>query len=96
MDVSTASLERYHDALRTVEEHVVALIAMPLDENLKHLDDFERAKLRTILAYAISALRICHLRAKGESDIDHPCTRPLDRLKAFFMKIDRFPDEEPQ
>jgi hypothetical protein len=94
MDVSTESLERYGKALRAVEEQVVDLLARPLDETLESLTDFERAKLRIIIAYAITALQICHLRAKGESDQGHPCRRQLDRLKAFFTKVDRFADSE--
>jgi hypothetical protein len=96
MNVSTESLGRYQEALRVVEEQTVAIMATPLDEILSGLTDFDRAKLTTILAYAITTLQICHLRAKGESDNDHSCRHHLDRLKGLFEKIHRFDQLEAE
>jgi hypothetical protein len=90
MNVSTDSLGRDQESLRVVEEQTAAILATPLDEILSGLTDFHRAKLTTILWYAITTLQICHLRAKGESDTDHSCNHHLARLKELFRKIQRF------
>jgi hypothetical protein len=86
------SLDQYQEALDTVEAHLRFMTQRPLAETLTGLTDFERAKLKTVLAYAITTLQLCYLRSKGESIRDHKNMRHLERLKAFFTRIDRHID----
>jgi hypothetical protein len=79
-------------ALDIVEAHLKFLTQKPLDETLAGLTDFERAKYKTVLAYALTTLQLCYLRSKGESIENHPNLRHLERIRTVFTKIDKYID----
>ena len=86
-------MQEYRDALQQVECHVKWLTSKPMAEMLKNMTDYERAKYKTVLAYAVATTHLCYLRTKGESLENHPNMKHLERLKSFFMKIDRYTDQ---
>jgi hypothetical protein len=86
------ALDQYQETLDVVEGHIKFLTQKPFEETLAAMSDFERAKFKTVLAYAVTTLQLCYLRSKGESIENHPNLRHLERIKAFFAKIDRFVD----
>jgi hypothetical protein len=85
-------LDAYQEALDIAEAHIKLLSQKPLEEALSELSDFEQAKYRTTLAYAVGTLQLCYLRTKGESIEGHPNMRGLERLRTYFYKLDRFVD----
>jgi hypothetical protein len=86
------TLDQYQEALDVVDAHLKFLTQRSLEETLAEMTDFERAKFRTVLAYAVTTLQLCYLRSKGESIENHPNLRYLERIKAFFTKVDRYVD----
>ena len=89
-------IEQYQKLLDVVEAHLNQLTQVPLEERLKTLSDIERAKYKTVLAYAITTLQLCYLRTRGESVEGHTNMRHLERIKNFFVKIDRYVDLPPK
>jgi hypothetical protein len=89
---SHAALDQYQETLDVVEGHLKFLTQKPLEETLAGMTDFERAKFKTVLAYAVTTLQLCYLRSKGESIENHPNVRHLDRIRGFFTKVDRYVD----
>ena len=90
--MSEPEIEHYQKLLNVVEAHLSQLTQTPLEEKLRTLTDFEKAKYKTVLAYAMTTLSLCYLRSKGESVEGHPNMRHLDRLKNFFVKLDKYID----
>jgi hypothetical protein len=82
----------YQDALDIVEAHLRLLTQKPLEETVTGLTDFERAKFKTTLEYAVATLQLCYLRTKGEDIEAHSNLKRLERLKAYFAKLDKFVD----
>jgi hypothetical protein len=89
---SPAPPDSLQSTLDTVEAHLRLLTQRPLEETLAGLTDFERAKYKTVLAYALTTLQLCYLRSKGEEIENHLNMRHLERIKVFFTKIDRHID----
>ena len=86
-------MQEYHDALQQVECHVKWLTRKPMQDMLKDMTDYERAKYKTLLAYAVATTQLCYLRSKGENVENHPNRKHMERIKAFFMKIDSYLDQ---
>jgi hypothetical protein len=89
---SQFSLNQYQEVLNLLEGRLRFLTQNLLEETLDGMTDFERAKLKTVLAYTVTALQLCYLRSKGESTENHPNMRHLERIKLFFTKIDKYLD----
>ena len=87
-------MQEYQDALQQVESHVKWLTRKPMEEMMKGMSDYEKAKYKTVLAYAVATAQLCYLRTKGENLEEHPNMKHLERVKAFFMDIDRYIDEQ--
>ena len=85
-------LENYQRALEVVEAHLEKFMERPLEETLNGLSEFEQAKFKTMLAYAGTTLSLCYLRSKGQSVESHANMRHLERLRAYFTKIDKYID----
>jgi hypothetical protein len=86
------SVDSLQVTLDTVEAHLRLLTQRPLEETLSGLTDFERAKYKTVLAYALTTLQLCYLRSKGENIENHINMKHLERIKIFFTKIDKHID----
>ena len=84
--------EQIQKLLNIVEAHLSQLTQTPLEEKIANLSDVERAKFKTVLAYAMTTLSLCYLRSKGESVEGHTNMRHLDRLKHLFVKLDKYVD----
>ena len=87
-------MQDYHDALQQVECHVKWLTRKSMPDMIKDMSDYEQAKYKTVLAYAVATTQLCYLRTKGENLENHPNMKHLERLKAFFMRIDRYVDQQ--
>ena len=88
-------LEEYYQLLNVVEAHLNQLTKEPLQKRLSTLTDIEKAKYKTLLSYAITTLQLCYLRTKGESVENHRNKKHNDRLKNYFIKLDRYIDLNP-
>lgn len=85
-------VQQYQDCLDVVEAHLRLLMQKPLDETLAGLTEFEQAKFKTTLAYAITTLQLCYLRTKGEDISEHKNVAHLERLRSYFNQINKFID----
>jgi hypothetical protein len=83
-----AALDGYQTALSEVEAEVTSMASKGIEGALESLSTFEKAKLQTVLAYALTTLQICYARVRGERIADHPCMRQLDRIRLLFEKLD--------
>ena len=82
----------YENCLDTVESFLKVITSKPIEEVMSGLTDFEKSKLKTALAYAITTLQLCYLKTKGEQIEDHHNMKYLTSLKQFFSKMDRYMD----
>lgn len=85
-------LDNYKKALEIVEAHLNVIMSRPLNETLDELSEFEQAKLKTTLSYAVTTLSLCYLKSKGTDPSEHQNMQHLQRLKSFFTKIDKYVD----
>lgn len=91
-DNNEKPLDNYRKALEIVEAHLNVIMSRPLNETLSELSEFEQAKLKTTLSYAVTTLSLCYLKTKGGNPLEHQNMQHLQRLKSFFAKIDKFID----
>jgi hypothetical protein len=84
-----AALADFQNALEIVEAKVTEITERPLEEVLNGCSRIEKARMRAILAYSLTALQICRSRIEGEGIANHPCMRCLDQLRSVFTRIDQ-------
>lgn len=83
-------MANYQSALQEVESHIKCLTSMPMTEMMENMSEFERAKYKTVLAYAVATTQLCYLKTKGENVENHRNLKHLERLKGFFTKIENY------
>lgn len=85
-------LQQYQIAIKIAEAHIKLLTEKPLEETMASLTEFERLKFKTTMAYALTTLQMCYLKAKGENIESHPNKHYLEKLKTLYTKIDKYID----
>jgi histidinol dehydrogenase len=87
------ALDEYQTTLDDVEAEVISITKQTIGVTLESLPAFEKAKLQTVLAYALTTLQICYARIRGEGITDHPCMGQLNRLRCLFQRLDNYRGE---
>lgn len=81
-----AKLNRFEEALGSIEAKVAPFLKKPVNEMVPRLTPTENAKLNMSYSYALNALYYMLLKCQGVSPNDHPVKKDLDRIKRYMAK----------
>ena len=91
-ETNNTDLQQYQIAIKIAEAHIKLLSQRPIEETMASLTEFEQLKFKTTMAYALTTLQMCYLKAKGENIDSHPNKHYLEKLQALYSKIDKYID----
>lgn len=77
-------LNEFKVKLDKVENMLNEIMKKPLEETLAGMNELEKTKFKTTIAYAIQTLYLCYLKTNGQN-LENK--KYLDRIKIFFTKI---------
>ncbi|TVY48122.1 Exosome complex protein [Lachnellula occidentalis] len=80
-------LEQLDDEVDDLEEALAPLLKAALAETSSKLPLLDKAKLYTLVTYAIESLLFSYLRLHGVKAREHPVFTELTRVKQYFDKI---------
>ncbi|KAI9645326.1 hypothetical protein NHQ30_006062 [Ciborinia camelliae] len=80
-------LEQLDDDVDDVEDAVAPFIQKSIPEFASKLPLLDKAKLYTLVTYAIESILFSYLRLNGVNAREHPVFTELTRMKQYFEKI---------
>ncbi|ORX41962.1 exosome-associated factor Rrp47/DNA strand repair C1D [Piromyces finnis] len=80
------NLDANIDNVQTILEEI---FSKSYQEQLSKLDNMNRAKFNIMMAYVIDTLLYVYLKTNGVPTKDHPIMKELDRVKKYFIKIQK-------
>ncbi|KAK6615022.1 exosome-associated family protein [Botrytis cinerea] len=80
-------LEQLDDDIDDIEDTVAPLIQKTIPEFASKLPLLDKAKLYTLVTYAIESILFSYLRLNGVNAREHPVFTELTRMKQYFEKI---------
>ncbi|KAJ8058542.1 hypothetical protein OCU04_012723 [Sclerotinia nivalis] len=80
-------LEQLDDDIDDIEDAVAPFIQKTIPEFASKLPLLDKAKLYTLVTYAIESILFSYLRLNGVNAREHPVFTELTRMKQYFEKI---------
>ncbi|TEY68342.1 hypothetical protein BOTCAL_0119g00150 [Botryotinia calthae] len=80
-------LEQLDDDIDDIEDTVAPFIQKTIPEFASKLPLLDKAKLYTLVTYAIESILFSYLRLNGVNAREHPVFTELTRMKQYFEKI---------
>jgi len=82
-----ALLEQLEDRIDDLQDNLEPLLSNALSSTTKKLPLLDKAKLYSVIVYAIESLLFSYLKTNGVAVKDHAVFTELTRVKQYFAKI---------